>query len=130
MKHIKDINILTQEHHGGLPHHSTMKAKAIIDYYGTKSMDTEKQDANLSTDLSTAFDTVDHQIIIWKLTYYGLKDKELKVFESYQKERMGYVQRDVSKSRIIELGPYGVCYSKDTNEVPGLHKILFNQRMM
>ena len=36
MSHISDNNIITKEHHGGLPNHSTMTAKAIIDYVGTK----------------------------------------------------------------------------------------------
>ena len=139
MEHIEVNKILSKEHHGGLPHHSTMTAKAVIDYAGTKATDNDHQGAILSTDLSAAFDTVDHKILIKKLQHYGFEGKELNLFTSYLEERMAYVQIDASKSSVIKFGPYGVIqgsklsgilYSLYTNEVPNLHKILYNHRLM
>ena len=106
IKHIKSNNIITEEHHGGFENHSTMTAKAILDYYSTKATDTDDQGVLLSTDLSAAYDTVDHVILIEKLKYYGFKGKELKLMESYLEKRMAYVQIDISKSKIMEFGPY------------------------
>ena len=41
----------------------------------------------LFVDLRKAFDTVDHAILIRKLEYYGIRDRELAWFESYLSER-------------------------------------------
>ena len=62
LNHIKTNNILTQEHHGGLTGHSTMTAKSLLDYHAAKAIDDDDQAIILSTDLSAAFDTVDHSI--------------------------------------------------------------------
>ena len=52
---------------------------------------------------------------------------------------MAFVQIDVSRSKILEFGPYGVIqgsklsgllYSIYTNEVPKIHKILYSHRLM
>ena len=49
MTHIKENQILTENHHGRLPKHSTITAKAIIDYYGTKATDQDKTGIVLNT---------------------------------------------------------------------------------
>ena len=38
-------------------------------------------------DLSKAFDTVDHEILISKLQYYGIKGKTLKWLKTYLSEQ-------------------------------------------
>ena len=38
------------------------------------------------TDLSKAFDTVDHKLLIFKWEHYGIKGKNLKWPKSYQSE--------------------------------------------
>ena len=54
-------------------------------------------------------------------------------------QRIPYIQFDVSRSKIMVFGPYGVIqgsklsgilYSIYTTEVPRLHRILFNTNMM
>ena len=139
MKHCKENNIITEEHHGGLPQHSTMTAKSIIDYYGTKATDSDRQGVLLSTDLSAAYDTVDHVILLKKFKYYGFDGKAFNLIKTYLSNRLAYVQIDVSRSKILEFGPYGVIqgsklsgifYTLYTNEVPKIHKILFSPTMM
>ena len=50
-------------------------------------------------DLSKAFDPVDHQILIKKLQYYGIKDTALEWFKSYLSNRKQYISsQDISKS--------------------------------
>ena len=49
-------------------------------------------------DLSKAFDTLDHNILINKLQYYGIKDTALDLFQSCLSNRRQYVQIGNNKS--------------------------------
>ena len=54
-------------------------------------------------DLSKAFDTIDHTILLHKLKYYGLEYSTLRLFESYLKNRKQYTEIEESKSEILPL---------------------------
>ena len=87
----------------------------------------------LSTDLSAAYDTVDHQILLKKLNYYGIKDNEQAIFSSFFSNRRQYVEIDGAKSNLLFLGNQsviqgsklaGILYTIYTNEIPDLYKLI------
>ena len=51
-------------------------------------------------DLSKAFDTIDHTIVISKLEHYGVENSELQWFISYMHNRQQYVEIENIKSTI------------------------------
>ena len=67
--------------------HSTEHAALdLVDRIVTQ-MDKNETPINIFLDLSKAFDTIDHKILIDKLNYYGLDDNALHVFRSYLTSR-------------------------------------------
>jgi hypothetical protein len=63
-----------------------------------KDMDEGKTPINIYIDLSKAFDTLNHTILITKLRFYGVAENTIKLFESYLQNRKQYVEWDNTKS--------------------------------
>ena len=91
----------------------------------------------LFLDLSKAFDTVDHQILLTKLHQYGVRGTPLKWFENYLQNRQQFVQLNNESSSLKPivcgvpqgsiLGPLlFLIYINDLPRVvPGFKTILF-----
>jgi retron-type reverse transcriptase len=58
-------------------------------------------------DLSKAFDTVDHKILLYKLNHYGIRDHSLKWFESYLSDRTQFTYINNNQSNLKPM-KYGV----------------------
>ena len=67
--------------------------------------DTDEKHITLAIfmDLSKAFDTLDHSILLKKLAYYGINDSALEWFTSYLTGRTQYVEIDGFSSDILSL---------------------------
>ena len=82
---------------------------AILDFVNkiTDAIDNGNTAAGIFLDLSKAFDSVNHNILLDKLTYYGIRNDALKWFESYLKDRVQYVSIEDQQSETLPL-TYGV----------------------
>ena len=78
--------------------HSTEHALIELVDQIRSSIGENKMTCGIFIDLSKAFDTVNHQILLHKLEHYGIHGKALELFKSYLSNRKQYVQIDQSKS--------------------------------
>ena len=79
-------------------------------YSITQHLDKGTTPINVYLDLSKAFDTLDHNIMLHKFKYYGIEGTALRLFESYLNERQQYVDFDGTPSnynRILTGVPQG-----------------------
>ena len=89
--------------HGFRKLHST--ETATIDFIDRiwNNLNNSKLPLSLFLDLSKAFDTLDHSILLHKLNYYGVKNKEYQWFSSYLSNRSQYVSIDNKSSKLLHL---------------------------
>ena len=98
-------------------------------------LDKRKYPIAIYMDLSKAFDTLDHNILLNKLKYYGVKNTELSWFQSYLTERSQYVEINSHTSNVLTistgvpqrsiLGPLiFLIYMKDIPEVSTFFKYI------
>ncbi len=71
-----------------------------------KDLEKGKYVAGIYLDLSKAFDTVDHEILLHKLNHYGIREKGLKLFESYlsNRQQFTFVNNTWSELKSINFG--------------------------
>ena len=89
---ISNNNLLNISQYGFRPGHSTeLSALELMDRL-RKDMDQGSIPANIYIDLSKAFDTLDYEILLKKLSYYGVVGITQLLFKEYLTERFQYVQ--------------------------------------
>ena len=66
-------------------------------------MDNNEVPINIFIDLSKAFYTIDHNILLHKLRFYGLDGSTLLLFESYLSNRRQYVEIDEMQSETLPV---------------------------
>ena len=72
--------------------HSTQHAALELIDILTQELDKCQTPINIYIDLSKAFDTLNHEILISKLKYYGINGSAIKLVDSYLSNSKQYVQ--------------------------------------
>ena len=132
-RYMEDNNLLLDSHHGGRKGHSTLTAKSSIQYNTDMMNERKRVTLLLTTDLSKAYDTVDHRLLISKMRHYGVEEESLNLMSSYFSERYQYVESQTFKSDLVLSPPISVIqgskmstllYNIYTNEIPVVHKLM------
>ena len=104
--HFLNNKLFFNSQYGFRSKHSTeLAALELIDKIITK-MDHNEIPLNIYLDLSKAFDTLDHNILLHKLSYYGIKGISLNLLKDYLTNRKQFVEfgENNSKLNIIRTG--------------------------
>ena len=95
--------LLYESQYGFRKLHSTELAALEFTDKISQEMDAKKIPFSIFLDLSKAFDTLDHNVLLSKLNYYGIKDTALDWFKSYLTNRTQYVDCNGISSSIREI---------------------------
>ena len=99
-------NLLTEQQYGFRSKHSTELASIKLVDYIIMEMDdpkTTKTPTTVYLDLSKAFDTLNYDIFVSKLEYYGIIGIALALIKSYLINRFQYVQYENMTSELLEI---------------------------
>ena len=101
--YFKDNKLLYNGQYGFRRDHSTELATMELIDRALSEIDRKNCAIAVFMDLSKAFDTLDHKILIKKIHYYGVRDKELEWFTNYLNNGWQYVELDNVQSQLLEL---------------------------
>ena len=90
--YLSENNLFFQKQFGFREGHSTNHAHIQLINNICDSFNKNKYTLGVFIDLSKAFDTVDHNILLNKLSLYGIKHSNLKWFSSYLSNRKQFIQ--------------------------------------
>jgi retron-type reverse transcriptase len=103
MKFIEKNKLLSTNQYGFRKGRSTEHAIIELVDKITKAIDQRKYTIRIFLDLSKAFDTINHKILIKKLEYYGIRGISKDSFENYLKNRKKIVKFNQIKSKDMTI---------------------------
>ena len=95
--------ILSPHQSGFRPKHSTISAVTLVTNDIISGLDKKKHCAALFIDLSKAFDTVDHPLLLQALAKIGFDKKACAFFEDYLHERLQCVKHGNVQSTFLKI---------------------------
>ena len=101
--YFRNNDLFYDSQYGFLKNHSTEYAAMELTDKVLKDIDKRNISLAIFMDLSKAFDTLDHSILINKSAYYGIHGAALRWFTSYLTGRSQYVEIDGVSSNILLL---------------------------
>ena len=103
VSYIEKFNIFYKFQFGFRTKHSTEHALIEIVDQIRLSIDKNELTCGIFIDLSKAFDTVNHDILLKKLDHYGIRGNALNLFRSYLKNRKQYTMIESNKSKTSNI---------------------------
>ena len=83
--------------------HSTVHAVSEFIHHTVNAYDEQNSTISVLLDLSKAFDTIHHEILLYTLKYSGIRGISLEWFRSYLKNRQQYVSFQGTQSSVLEI---------------------------
>ena len=96
-------SLFYKDHYGFRPGHSTELASSRFVNELVQNMDNFKIPTSILIDLSKAFDTLNHDITLNKLKFYGISGIALKFFSNYLTGRLQYVDYLENTSQVQSM---------------------------
>ena len=106
IKYLEKYDILSSNQYGFRKNHSTFHALVHLYDKISAAIDSKQIALGLFIDLSKAFDTVNHEILLKKLEFFGIRGLALEWFRSYLSGRLQQVQYNgqTSMPKVIRCG--------------------------
>ena len=101
--HFQKHNLFFNGQYGFRRNHSTELATLDLIEKIQYQLDTHKNPFAIFLDLSKAFDTIDHDILLTKLYYYGIRNQVLCLFKNYLSSRSQYISMGEIKSSLRNI---------------------------
>ena len=102
-QYFTDNALFYNHQYGFRKNHSTETAVLELIDRLKANLDENKIPVAVFLDLSKAFDTIDHNILLKKLEHYGILHTELQWFSSYLSNRIQYVEIENTKSPLQKI---------------------------
>ena len=132
ISYLNKNNILHDYQFGFRSNHDTAMAVTEMVDKIAEAIDSKKISLGIFIDLSKAFDTINHNILIQKLSFYGIRGLSLEWFKSYLSDRSQFVCYSNAKSTVQKitcgvpqgsiLGP--LLFLLYVNDISNISKIL------
>ena len=101
--HFIKNNLLSEQHYGFRANHSTeLAAIRLVDHINHE-MDKNHTPCNIYIDLSKAFDTLDFEILLFKLRFYGVTDTAFELMKNFLSDRKQYIKYNVHESDVMAI---------------------------
>ena len=101
--YFNDNNLFYSSQYGFRSQHSTELAGLELADRIIQNLDKKESQINIYIDLSKAFDTLDHDILLHKLEYYGITGSAYYLLKNYLSGRKQYVEYDHVTSSLLDI---------------------------
>jgi hypothetical protein len=101
--HFNENNLFYPNQYGFRKGHNTEHAVIELIDRIIFEMEKNRTPLNIYLDMTKAFDTLDHEILLRKLEHYGIRNKSLELFSSYMTNRYQYVVLNNTESDLLPI---------------------------